>query len=112
MANTYKSAASKLNSLTGTTSASLYTTPTNVSASLVKNLYIANVTTNSLVSVDVYLNKSGSAIKYYLITSASIPVYTTFQPVVDPIVLQSGDSVWASTVSASFDTIMSYLEIT
>jgi len=108
MANTYKSSAAEQ---LATGSQTLYTTPL-ATTTLVKNLYIANVSTSS-INVDVIMNKSGSAVNYALIVSASIPVQTSFQPISDPIVLQTGDSlkINTSTISGS-DTIMSYLEIT
>ena len=105
--NTYKSTAVKLLASGSTT---VYTASA-ATTTLVKNIYIANIITSSIY-VDVIMNKSGSATNYYLISSGSVPVQTSFQPISDPIVLQTGDSIKInqSTVSGS-DIIMSYLEI-
>jgi len=108
MANTYKLAAAKI---LATGSTTLYTTPV-LTTSIVKNIYISNTTTGSIY-LDVVVNKSGSAINYFLIQSASVPVQTSFQPISDPLVLQTGDAVKINTsVVSGSDTLMSYLEIT
>lgn len=106
--NTYKLAAAKI---LATGSTTLYTASAATTA-IVKNLYISNNTTGSIY-LDVIINKSGSAINYFLIQSASVPVQTSFQPITDPLVLQAGDGIKinTSTISGS-DTLMSYLEIT
>lgn len=109
MPNTYKLSANKIISVGATT---LYTAPISTTT-LLKSLYISNVTTSSMVYTDVVINKSGSPTDYYLIESASIPLQSTFQPISDTLVLQTGDSIKISTTfSASFDTLLSYLEIT
>lgn len=108
--NTYKLTATKI---LATGSTTLYTAPTSPSTtSIVKNLYISNLTTGSIY-MDVVVNKSGSATDFFLIRSASVPVQTSFQPITDPLILQAGDSikVSAAVVSGS-DTLLSYLEIT
>jgi hypothetical protein len=108
MANTYKLAAAKI---LATGSTTLYTTPA-ATTSIVKNIYISNTTTGSIY-MDIVVNKSGSAINYFLIQSASVPVQTSFQPISDPLVLQTGDAVKINTsVVSGSDTLMSYLEIT
>jgi len=108
MANTYKLAAAKI---LATGSTTLYTTPV-LTTSIVKNIYISNTTTGSIY-MDIVVNKSGSAINYFLIQSASVPVQTSFQPISDPLVLQTGDAVKINTsVVSGSDTLMSYLEIT
>jgi hypothetical protein len=108
MANTYKLAAAKI---LATGSTTLYTTPV-ATTSIVKNIYISNTTTGSIY-MDIVVNKSGSAINYFLIQSASVPVQTSFQPISDPLVLQTGDAVKINTsVVSGSDTLMSYLEIT
>ena len=105
--NTYKLTATKI---TATGSTTLYTASAATTA-IIKNLYISNISTGSIY-LDIVVNKSGSAVNYFLIQSASIPVQTSFQPISDPLVLQAGDGIKinASTVSGS-DTLMSYLEI-
>ena len=108
MANAYKLAATKI---LATGSTTLYTTPL-ATTSIVKNIYISNTTTGSIY-MDIVVNKSGSAINYFLIQSASVPVQTSFQPISDPLVLQTGDAVKINTsVVSGSDTLMSYLEIT
>jgi hypothetical protein len=108
MPNTYKLAAAKI---LATGSTTLYTAPA-ATTSIVKNIYISNTTTGSIY-MDIVVNKSGSAINYFLIQSASVPVQTSFQPISDPLVLQTGDAVKINTsVVSGSDTLMSYLEIT
>ena len=108
MPNTYKLTATKI---LATGSTTLYTTPV-ATTSIIKNLYISNLTTGSIY-MDVMVNKSGSATNFFLIQSASVPVQTSFQPITDPLILQAGDSIKvnAAVVSGS-DTLLSYLEIT
>lgn len=107
MPNTYKLAAAKI---LATGSTTLYTAPA-ATTSIVKNIYISNTTTGSIY-MDIVVNKSGSAINYFLIQSASVPVQTSFQPISDPLVLQTGDAVKINTsVVSGSDTLMSYLEI-
>jgi len=108
MPNTYKLNANEINATGSTT---IYTTPSNVSSSLIKSLYIANVATSS-ITVDVIVQKSGSAINYTLIQSSSIPAQTSFQPISDTLVLQTGDSLRINTPNVSgSDTLLSYMEI-
>lgn len=108
MANTYKLTAVEINATGSTT---LYTAPT-LTTTLVKSLYISNITTSS-IALDIVINKSGSAINYNLISSASIPTQTSFQPISDTLVLQTGDSIKISTTYiSSSDTLLSYMEIT
>lgn len=106
--NTYKLSASKI---LPTGSTILYTAP-DATTTIVKNLYISNTTTGSIY-IDVVVNKSGSSTNYFLIQSASVPVQTSFQPLSDPLVLQTGDVIkFNTTVFSGSDTLMSYLEIT
>ena len=108
MANTYKLNANELNASGSTT---IYTAPSSTTT-LVKSLYIANVTSSG-VSIDVILNKSGSATNYYLISGSTVPYQTSFQPISDTIVLQAGDSLKINTPFRSgSDTLLSYMEIT
>ena len=108
MPNTYKSTAVEINA---TGSVTLYTVPSSTT-SIVKSLYLSNTTTGS-ISLDIIINKSGSAINYYLISSASIPVQSAFQPVSDTLVLQTGDALKIGNAQiSSSDAILSYLEIT
>ena len=88
MANTYKLTANKILSSGSTT---LYTAST-ATTTLIKSLYISNITTGS-ISVGIILNKSGSNTDYYLIQSSSVPIQTSFQPISDTLVLQAGDGI-------------------
>ena len=108
MPNTYKLTATEINATGSTT---LYTTPVSTTT-LVKSLYLSNLTTGS-INLDIIINKSGSAINFYLIQSASIPTQTSFQPISDTLTLQSGDSLKiGNTTISSSDALLSYLEIT
>lgn len=108
MPNTYKLTATEINA---TGSITLYTAPL-ATTSLVKSLYISNTSTGSIY-LDVVINKSGSAINYALIQSASIPAQTSFQPVSDTLVLQTGDSIKINnSIISGSDTLLSYMEIT
>lgn len=107
MPNTYKLTATEINATGSTT---LYTAPA-ATTCLVKSLYISNTSTGS-VSMDVVINKSGSAINYFLIASASIPAQTSFQPISDTLVLQTGDSIKLNNaVISGSDSLLSYMEI-
>jgi hypothetical protein len=109
MANTYKLNANEINATGSTT---IYTVPINVTSSIIKSLYISNITTGS-INIDVIINKSGSATNYWLIQSSSIPTQVSFQPISDTLILQLGDSMKISnnTISGSH-TLLSYMEIT
>jgi hypothetical protein len=108
MANTYKLNANELNASGSTT---IYTAPAGTTT-LVKSLYIANVSSSG-VAIDVILNKSGSATNYYLISGATVPYQTSFQPISDTIVLQAGDSLKINTpFQSGSDSLLSYMEIT
>lgn len=108
MPNTYKLTATEINA-TGTTV--LYTAPT-ATTTIVKSLYLTNITTGS-IGLDVMIQKSGSAINYYLIPSASIPIQTSFQPISDTLILQTGDSIRiGNSIISSSDALLSYMEIT
>ena len=108
--NTYKSTATKL---LATGSTTIYTASVSpATTTIIKSLYISNISTGS-INTDVILNKSGSAINYFIISGSLIPAQTSFQPVSDILVLEFGDSLKVSTSAiSSSDTIVSYLEIT
>lgn len=108
MANTYKLNANQLNASGSTT---IYTAPAGTTT-LVKSLYIANISSSG-VAIDVILSKSGSATNYHLISGSTIPIQTSFQPISDTIVLQTGDSLKINTPFRSgSSTLLSYMEIT
>ncbi len=107
MPNTYKLTATEINATGSTT---LYTAPT-ATTSIVKSLYLTNVTTGS-IALDVIVQKSGSATNFLLIQSASIPTQTAFQPISDTLVLQTGDSLRiGNAIISSSDALLSYMEI-
>lgn len=108
MPNTYKLTAVEIFATGSTT---LYTAPTSTTT-LIKSLYLSNVTTSS-IALDVIIAKSGSSTPYYLITSASVPIQASFQPISDTLVLQTGDSIRiGSAFLSSSDALLSYMEIT
>ena len=107
MPNTYKSTAAEINA---TGSVTIYTVPSSTTT-IVKSLYLSNTITGS-ISLDVIIKKSGSAINYFLISSASVPLQSAFQPISDTLILQTGDSlVIGNSLPSSSDAILSYLEI-
>lgn len=106
--NTYKSIASEINA---TGSITIYTASA-ATTTIVKSLYMSNITTGS-INLDVVLNKSGSAINYFLIQSASLPTQVSLQPISDTLVLQTGDSIKiGNSLVSSSHVLLSYLEIT
>jgi hypothetical protein len=108
MPNTYKINA---NEILASGSTTIYTAPLSTTT-LVKSLYIANVTSSG-VAIDVILSKSGSATNYYLISGSTVPYQSSFQPISDTLVLQAGDSLKINTPFRSgSDTLLSYMEIT
>lgn len=110
MPNTYKLTAARL---LATGSTLIYTVSSSVSSSIIKSLYVSNVATSGSINLDVIVNKSGSAVNFFLITSASVPVQTSFQPISDTLVLESGDSLSVGTnIISSSNILLSYMEIT
>jgi hypothetical protein len=107
MANTYKLNA---NEILASGSTTIYTAPVGTTT-LIKSLYISNVSSSG-VTIDVTINKSGSAINYSLISGSVVPYQTAFQPISDTLVLQTGDSLKINTpFQSGSNTLLSYMEI-
>ena len=107
MANTFKNYFSKN---VGTTAASVYTGPS-ATATTVIGLTIAN-TTSSNITVDVYI--TSSAVDYYLVKGATVPVGGALVPVGgdQKVVIETGDILKVvSSAATSADVTLSVLEI-
>lgn len=108
MPNTFKSSIFNIGS---TASTVLYTTPSGTTT-LVKSLYASNTGTADSVSVSISVGISGST-SAFLIRNTSIPIQTSFQPVTEPIVLETTERITLeASVANRLDVILSYLEIT
>ena len=108
MANTFKSNLSKN---VGTSPATIYTCPSSTQTTLI-GLSVAN-TSASPITTDVYITRS--AVNYYLIETAVVPVGGLLVVVGgdQKVVLQAADILVALTSAASSaDVVASYLEIT
>ena len=92
----YKSIASKL-----TTSGStfIYSGSSGVTT-LLKSVYCSNVT-GSDSSIDVYVQKSGSADNVYIIKEALLPIQSSLQPITEPIILEEHDSLFVKAGHAN-----------
>jgi hypothetical protein len=108
MANTFKSNLSKN---VGTSPATVYTCPAATQTTLI-GLSVAN-TSASPITTDAYITRS--AVDYYLIKTATVPVGGTLVIVGgdQKVVLEVGDVLKVVTSAASSaDVAASYLEIT
>ena len=108
MANNFKSNLSKN---VGTAPATIYTCPSATQTTLI-GLSVAN-TSASPITTDVYITRS--AVNYYLIETAVVPVGGSLVVVGgdQKVVLQPSDILVALTSAASSaDVVASYLEIT
>ena len=108
MANNFKSYPAKS---VGTTPVSVYTTPAATQTTLI-GFSVANTST-SPITTDAYYTRS--AVDYYLIKSATVPVGSSLVIVGgdQKVVLQTGDVLKVVTSAASSaDVIASLLEIT
>lgn len=108
MANNFKSNLSKN---VGTSPATIYTCPSSTQTTLI-GLSVAN-TSASPITTDVYITRS--AVNYYLIETAVVPVGGSLVVVGgdQKVVLQPSDILVAVTsVASSADVVASYLEIT
>ena len=107
MANTFKNQFSKS---VGTSAATIYTGPS-ATATTIIGMTVAN-TTSSTITVDVYI--TSSAVDYYLVKGASVPVGGSLVPVGgdQKVVIETGDVLKVvSSASSSADVIASVLEI-
>lgn len=108
MANNFKS---NFNKNVGTSPATVYTCPSSTQTTII-GLSVAN-TSASPITTDVYITRS--AVNYYLIETAVVPVGGSLVVVGgdQKVVLQPSDVLVAVTSAASSaDVVTSYLEIT
>ena len=108
MANTFKS---YYNKNVGTSAATVYTCPSSTQTTVI-GLSIAN-TSASPITADAYITRS--AVDYYLIETATVPVGSSLVIVGgdQKVVLQVGDVLKVVTsVASSADSVCSLLEIT
>lgn len=108
MANTFKS---NLNKNVGTSPATVYTCPAATQTTLI-GLSVAN-TSASPITTDAYITRS--AVDYYLIKTATVPVGGALVIVGgdQKVVLQVGDVLKVvNSAASSGDVAASYLEIT
>lgn len=107
MANTFKSYPSKN---VGTSAATIYTCPSSTQTTLI-GLSVANTSSNP-ITTDAYITRS--AVDYYLIKGATVPVGSSLVVVGgdQKVVLQTGDVLKTVTSAASSaDVACSLLEI-
>lgn len=107
MANVFKNQFSKS---VGTSAATIYTCPS-ATATTIIGMTVSN-TSSSNINVDVYI--TSSAVDYYLVKGALVPVGGSLVPVGgdQKVVIEAGDVVKVvSSAASSVDVIMSILEI-
>ena len=107
MANTFKSYASKN---VGTSAATVYTCPSSTQTTLI-GLSMANTST-SPITTDAYITRS--AVNYYLIKGATVPVGGSLVVVGgdQKVVLQASDVLYVlNSAATSGDCFASLLEI-
>jgi hypothetical protein len=108
MANNFKS---NLNKNVGTSAATIYTCPAATQTTLI-GLSVAN-TSASPITTDAYITRS--AVDYYLIKTATVPVGGALVVVGgdQKVVLEVGDVLKVvNSAASSGDVVASYLEIT
>lgn len=108
MNTTYKSFGTKLTTANQTFlySGSFGTT------TLFKSIYCSNVT-SSASTIDIYIQKSGSASNVYIVSGGLVPIQATLQPITEPFILQASDSLFARAGHANrIDVFGSYVELT
>lgn len=105
MPETYKS----IGTILGTTAATtIYSGVTGTA--IVNSVYFSNIGTGG-VSVTLNIVKGSTA--YTLISNGTIPVYSAFQPIDSPIVLESNNTLRATASNTnSIHAFVSVLEIT
>jgi hypothetical protein len=105
MPETYKSIGTILGSTAATT---IYSGVTGTA--IVNSVYFSNIGTGG---VSVTLNVVKGSTSYTLISNGTIPVYSAFQPIDSPIVLESNNTLRATASnSSSIHAFVSILEIT
>jgi hypothetical protein len=108
MANTFKN---QFNKSVGTSAATVYTCPS-ATATTIIGLTVGNIT-SSPITCDVYV--TSSAVDYYLVKGATVPVGGSLVPVggEQKLVLEATDVLKVvSSAASSADVIASLLEIT
>lgn len=105
MPETYKS----IGTIVGTTAATtIYSGVTGTA--IVNSVYFSNIGTAG-IAVTLEILKGSTA--YTLISNGTIPVYSTFQPIDSPIVLESNNTLRATVTNTnSTHAFVSVLEIT
>lgn len=107
MANTFKS---KFSKSVGTSAVTIYTGPA-ATATTIIGMTVAN-TSASAITVDVYI--TSSAVDYYLVKGANVPVGGSLVPIGgdQKVVIETGTVVKVvSSAASSADVVMSILEI-
>lgn len=107
MANTFKNTFSKS---VGTSAATIYTGPS-ATATTIIGMTVSN-TSSSNINVDVYI--TSSAVDYYLVKGALVPVGGSLVPIGgdQKVVIETGDVLKVvSSAASSADVVMSILEI-
>lgn len=105
MPETYKSVGTILGTTAATT---IYSGVTGTA--IVNSVYFSNIGTGG-VSVTLELVKGSTA--YTIISNGTIPVYSAFQPIDSPIVLDSNNTLRATaSATNSIHSIVSILEVT
>lgn len=108
MNTTYKSFGSKL---TTTNQTFLYSGSAGVTT-LVKSVYCSNVT-SSASTIDIYIQKSGSASSVYIVSGGLVPIQSALQPITEPVILEANDSLFARAGHANrIDVFGSYVQLT
>lgn len=104
----YKSLGTKL---TTSSSTFLYSGSTGVTT-LLNSVYCSNIAT-SASAIDVYIQKSGSANNTYIISGGLVPIQSTLQPIIEPIILEARDSLFVKASQADrIDVFASYVQMT
>ena len=108
MNTSYKSIASKLI----TSGSTFIYSGSNGATTLLKSIYCSNIT-GSDSTIDVYVQKSGSADNVYIIKEALLPIQSSLQPITEPIILEEHDSLFVKAGHANrVDIFTSYVELT
>lgn len=105
MPETYKSVGTILGTTAATT---IYSGVTGTA--IVNSVYFSNIGTGG-VAVTLELIKGSTA--YTIISNSTVPVYSAFQPIDSPIVLDSNNTLRATaSATNSIHSIVSILEVT
>ena len=108
MPNTFKSLFFNLGTTADT---NLYNVPP-ATTTIIKSLYVGNVSGSTASSINVSVGATG-ATAAFLIKNASIPYGTTLQIITEPVVLEANDRINAQASAINtLDITLSYLEIT